>query len=158
MRKRQKRFNYGQRCRPVSLDDYSVDNVSVYNSVTRRKGATRMSKRSYGNPAFDDPVAVTHPLNFPALAKFATNFEDIKAEYDEIPQITARTSELPEGCEEKNRYANVIPLPETRVFLKSIEGYPNSDYINGNYVTVSLVNGVFKLWINCGVILGATRH
>lgn len=82
-------------------------------------------------------MAVTHPLNFPALAKFASNLEDIKAEYEEIPQITARTSELPEGCETKNRYANVIPLPETRVFLNVIEGYPNSDYINANYVTVS---------------------
>lgn len=55
MRKRHKRFNYGQRCTPVSLDAYSVDNVSVYNSM-RRKGAMRASKRSYGNPAFDDPV------------------------------------------------------------------------------------------------------
>lgn len=55
VRKRQKRFNYGQRCTPVSLDDYSMDNISVYNSV-RRKGALRASKRSYGNPAFDDSV------------------------------------------------------------------------------------------------------
>lgn len=54
MRKRQKRFNYGQRCTPVSLDAYSMDNVSVYNSVRRK--ALRGSKRSYGNPAFDDPV------------------------------------------------------------------------------------------------------
>ncbi|KAJ8985623.1 hypothetical protein NQ317_015118 [Molorchus minor] len=111
MRKRQKRFNYGERCRPVSLDDYSVDNLSVYNSNT-----------------------VAHPLNFPALAKFANNVDDIKAEFEEIPVITARTSELPEGCENKNRYANVIPLPETRVYLSPIEGYPNSDYINANYV------------------------
>lgn len=57
MRKRQKRYNYGQRCTPVSLDAYSLDSVSVYNSV-RRKGALRASKRSYGNPAFDDPVRI----------------------------------------------------------------------------------------------------
>lgn len=56
MRKRQKRFNYGQRCTPVSLDAYSMDNVSVYNSV-RRKGI-RSSKRSFGNPAFEDPVCI----------------------------------------------------------------------------------------------------
>lgn len=60
----------------------------------------------------------------------------MKAEFEEIPQISARASELPEGCETKNRYANVIPLPETRVYLKTIEGVPNSDYINANYVTV----------------------
>ncbi|XP_050303389.1 uncharacterized protein LOC126741104 [Anthonomus grandis grandis] len=135
MKKRQKRLNYGPRCRPVSLDDYSIDNLSVYNSVRRKGAAARMSKRSFGNPAFDDPVAPSHPLNFAALVKFATNHEDIKAEFEDVPQITAKTSELPEGCDTKNRYANVIPLPETRVYLNFIDGYPNSDYINANYVT-----------------------
>lgn len=81
-------------------------------------------------------------MNFPALAKFASNIEDIKSEFDEIPQITAKTSELPDGCEPKNRYANVIPLPETRVNLRPIDGYPNSDYINANYVTVSFLSFV----------------
>lgn len=133
MKKRQRRLNYGPRCRPVSLDDYSIDNLSVYNSMRRKND--RMSKRSFGNPAFEDPTSPTHPLNFPALAKFSTNFDDIRAEYEEIPQITAKTSELPEDCDSKNRYANVIPLPETRVYLKHIDGYENSDYINANYVT-----------------------
>ncbi|XP_033218774.1 flocculation protein FLO11 isoform X2 [Belonocnema kinseyi] len=54
MRKRQTRFNYGERCRPVSLDAYSLDSVSAYNSSVRRKGAIRASKRSYGNPTFED--------------------------------------------------------------------------------------------------------
>lgn len=57
MRKRQTRFNYGERCRPVSLDAYSLDSVSAYNSV-RRKGVARSSKRSYGNPAFEDSVSI----------------------------------------------------------------------------------------------------
>lgn len=82
-------------------------------------------------------VCLSHPLNFPAISKFANNQEDVTAEFQDIPQIVARTSELPEGCETKNRYANVIPLPESRVFLKNIDGYPNSDYINANFVTVS---------------------
>lgn len=57
-------------------------------------------------------------------------------------------NELPEGCEIKNRYANVIPLPETRVFLNPIDGYPNSDYINANYVTVrqTIINLVFCIF------------
>lgn len=133
MRKRQKRFNYPQMCKPVDLDSYNMDNVSVYNSV-RRKGTARTSKRSYGNPAFDDPTSISRLLNFQGLVKF-TNPEEMKTEFDEIPQVTARMNELPDGCEVKNRYANVIPLPETRVFLKEIEGYPNSDYVNANYVT-----------------------
>jgi hypothetical protein len=56
MRKRQQRFNYGQRCTPVSLDAYSLDSVSVCGSV-RRKSVLSHSKRSYGNPGFDDPVS-----------------------------------------------------------------------------------------------------
>ncbi|XP_071051509.1 tyrosine-protein phosphatase 3 [Onthophagus taurus] len=134
MRKRQKRFNYGQRCRPVSLDAYSMDNVSIHNS-TRRKGVLMTSKRAYGNAAFDDPNSPSHPLNFSELVKFASNTEEIHAEFETIPQVQAKTSELPEGCEVKNRYANVIPLPETRVFLKTLESDPTSDYINANYVT-----------------------
>jgi hypothetical protein len=59
MRRRQQRFNYGQRCTPVSLDAYSLDSVSVRGSVRRKSGNTH-SKRSYGNPAFDDPVSKTH--------------------------------------------------------------------------------------------------
>lgn len=57
MRKRSKRYSYGQRCTPVSLDAYSLDSVSVYNSVRRKaRGALRASKRSYGNPNFEDGV------------------------------------------------------------------------------------------------------
>ena len=60
MRKRQKSLSYGQRCTPVSLDAYSLDSVSVCNSSSvRRKGA---SKRSYGNPAFTDPVSRTSQI------------------------------------------------------------------------------------------------
>lgn len=57
MRKRQKQMTYGQRCRPVGLDAYSLDNVSVFNSVRRKAGNLRLSKRSYGNTAFEDPVS-----------------------------------------------------------------------------------------------------
>lgn len=56
IRNRQK-LSYGQRCTPVSVDDYNLDNISEYNRSIRRKGAVRASKRSYGNPAFDDPVS-----------------------------------------------------------------------------------------------------
>lgn len=138
MRKRQKRLTYGQRCRPVSLDDYSMDNISVYNNSVRRKAMLRSSKRSYGNPAFEDPASISHPVNLAALSKFVKNTEEITSEFEEIPQISARTNELPEGCDTKNKYANVIPLPETRVFLTPIDGYPNSDYINANFVTVTI--------------------
>lgn len=79
-------------------------------------------------------------MNFSKLANFAHNEEGIAKEYEDIPVITAQASEVPLGCESKNRYANVIPLPETRVYLTKIEGDINSDYINANFIRVSKFN------------------
>ncbi|XP_044013102.1 probable serine/threonine-protein kinase nek3 isoform X2 [Aphidius gifuensis] len=134
MRKRQARFNYGERCRPVSLDAYSLDSVSAYNSV-RRKGAIRSSKRSYGNPTFEDSSVIpSHPLNFSVLSKFSTEINKIYEEYSNIPQVTAKIDELPQGADVKNRYANVIPLPETRVPLNKLNNDSSTEYINASYV------------------------
>ncbi|XP_076167020.1 uncharacterized protein LOC143146541 isoform X2 [Ptiloglossa arizonensis] len=134
MRKRQTRFNYGERCRPVSLDAYSVDSVSAYNSV-RRKGVARSSKRSYGNPTFEDSSAIpSHPLNFAGLSSFCNDTNAINEEFSGIPQVSAKIDELPVGAEVKNRYANVIPLPETRVPLQKMNNNPLTEYINASYV------------------------
>lgn len=76
-------------------------------------------------------------MQFAALANFALDQESIISEFNEIPTITARADEVPPGCESKNRYSNVIPLPETRVMLKQISGDESSEYINANYVRVS---------------------
>ncbi|XP_053960292.1 mucin-2 isoform X1 [Anastrepha ludens] len=133
MRKRQKQMSYGQRCRPVSLDAYSLDNVSVLGSV-RRKGALRASKRSYGNIAFDDPSLRHNTLSASELAKFVERRSSIFEEFRDVPQIIARADEVPPGCEDKNRYANVIPLPETRVVLQQLGDDDKTEYINANYV------------------------
>ncbi|KYM80929.1 Receptor-type tyrosine-protein phosphatase zeta [Atta colombica] len=134
MRKRQTRFNYGERCRPVSLDAYSLDSVSAYNSV-RRKGAVRSSKRSYGNPTFEDSSAIpSHPLNFAGLSSFCNDVNAINEEFVGIPQVSAKIDELPPGAEVKNRYANVIPLPETRVPLQRLNNDTLTEYINASYV------------------------
>ncbi|XP_029163765.1 uncharacterized protein LOC114935197 isoform X2 [Nylanderia fulva] len=134
MRKRQTRFNYGERCRPVSLDAYSLDNVSTYNSV-RRKNAVRSSKRSYGNPTFEDSSAIpSHPLNFAGLSSFCNDVNAINEEFAGIPQVSGKIDELPPGAEVKNRYANVIPLPETRVQLQKLNNDASTEYINASYV------------------------
>ncbi|XP_045501460.1 receptor-type tyrosine-protein phosphatase zeta [Colias croceus] len=132
VRRRGRRGVYAQRCTPVSLDAYSLDSVSV----GHRKGNQRLraSKRSYGNPAYDDEVT-SHPMNYAALANFALDIDSITAEFTEIPTVTVRPEEVPPGCEDKNRYSNVLPLPETRVPLKRIGGDPTTEYINANYVT-----------------------
>ncbi|XP_050085564.1 mucin-5AC isoform X2 [Anopheles aquasalis] len=133
-RKRQNQVSYGQRCRPVGLDAYSLDNVSVYNSVRRKGNTARMSKRSYGNSAFEDPNFKTNPLTVAELANIIQNKTAIYDEFKEIPNVTARADEVPEGCEDKNRYANVVPLPETRVHLKRLNEDEKTEYINANFV------------------------
>ncbi|XP_034833428.1 uncharacterized protein [Maniola hyperantus] len=132
VRRRGRRGVYAQRCTPVSLDAYSLDSVSV----GHRKGNHRLraSKRSYGNPAYDDEVT-SHPMQYPALANFALDIDSITAEFSEIPSVTVRPDEVPPGCEDKNRYSNVLPLPETRVPLRRLGNDPTTEYINANYVT-----------------------
>ncbi|KAF6210772.1 hypothetical protein GE061_013883 [Apolygus lucorum] len=151
MRKRQKGFtSYGQRCTPVSLEDYSLDNISVFNSVRRK--AMRASKRSYGNPAFDDPVTVTNPLNFVGLSNMANSHTKIDTEYSEVPTVSVKPDELPLGAESKNRYANVIPIPETRVPLSGSER--EEVFINANYVKGA--KGAEKFYIACQAPLDST--
>lgn len=82
--------------------------------------------------------APTHPVNFAGLANLCNNREALNEEFIQIPIITLKPDELPAGAEAKNRYANVIPLPETRVQLSVKEGGDALDeYINANYVKVS---------------------
>lgn len=102
MRKRQKQLTYSQRCRPIGLDAYSLDNISIYNSV-RRKSAHRSSKRAFGNVGFDDPGLKNNPLTIPQLAIFAHKRVSINDEFRDIPTVTARIEEVPIGCEDKNR-------------------------------------------------------
>ncbi|XP_049871564.1 mucin-12 isoform X2 [Pectinophora gossypiella] len=132
VRRRGRRGVYAQRCTPVSLDAYSLDSVSV----GHRKGNHRLraSKRSYGNPAYDDEVT-SHPMQYAALANFAMDVESMTAEFAEIPTVSVRPDEVPPGCEDKNRYSNVLPLPETRVPLKRIGNDLTSEYINANFIT-----------------------
>ncbi|XP_061379397.1 mucin-2 [Danaus plexippus] len=151
VRRRGRRGVYAQRCTPVSLDAYSLDSVSV----GYRKGNQRLraSKRSYGNPAYDDEVT-SHPMHYAALANFALDIDSITAEFSEIPSVTVRPEEVPPGCEDKNRYSNVLPLPETRVPLKRIDNDPTTEYINANYITGP--GNIHRYYIACQAPLANT--
>lgn len=64
----------------------------------------------------------------------------IEAEFRNIATTsTVRIEELPVGVEAKNRYANVLPIPETRVHIRTNDNEPEDtldQYINANYVKV----------------------
>lgn len=81
----------------------------------------------------------SHPLNFAGLSSFCNDINAINEEFAGIPQVSAKIDELPAGAEVKNRYANVIPLPETRVLLQKINNDPLTEYINASYVRVSSI-------------------
>ncbi|KAG7171070.1 Tyrosine-protein phosphatase non-receptor type 7-like [Homarus americanus] len=114
---------YGRRCTPVSMDAYSMDSVSVYHSFRRKskRRASGRSVKSYLNQAFDDPNGPTRPLNFAKLTHFISDIDGVYEEFGTIPV------NMP-------KYANVIPVPETRVLLKLLKDSRNSEYINANYV------------------------
>lgn len=133
MRKRQKLLSYSQRCRPIGLDAYSLDNMSTFNSV-RRKGGLQQSKRAYGNAAFEDHALRKHALTVSTIGAFATHRQEIYDEFRELPTVTAHLDDVPAGCEDKNRFANIVPLPETRCFLQPLGDDPRTEYVNANYV------------------------
>lgn len=84
-------------------------------------------------------AAPSKTLTFNGLLKACENRRNLDEEFSQIPVITVKPEELPAGAEVKNRYANVIPLPETRISLSSTNKCSDSvaDYINANYVKVN---------------------
>ena len=78
-------------------------------------------------------------LDYQSLQDFSRNKISIQDEFKEIPQLSVRVDEVPEGCEEKNRYANVVPYPETRVYLKRLNDDEKTEYINANFVKVYMM-------------------
>ncbi|KAF0311498.1 Tyrosine-protein phosphatase non-receptor type 7 [Amphibalanus amphitrite] len=132
VRHRRRAAQTAQRCNPVNMEEYGVE--SVFSSM-RRKNKMRRSVRSYLNQAFDDHDAPSNAVNFAGLANLSGDLAALKEEFDSIPTGAMPTlDDLPPGSEDRNRYANVLPVPETRVVLDQKTGAPNSDYINANYV------------------------
>lgn len=76
------------------------------------------------------------------MLKACENRCSLDEEFTQIPVVSVKPDELPAGAEVKNRYANVIPLPETRVSLSSNTRANDSvyDYINANYVKVKNIS------------------
>lgn len=140
-----------RRCRKVT-DAYSLDSISIYSSFYKRR--LRASKRSYLNHGFEDPQAPANKLTYSGMVNFYSNEEDVIEEYKKIPMTVAKLEDLPPGADVKNRYANVIPFPETRVQLSEKSEDPSTEYINANYVRGYL--GDQRVYIGCQAPLEST--
>lgn len=82
------------------------------------------------------------PLTAAQLALYMEKpITSIEAEFRNVATTsTVRLEELPAGVESKNRYANVLPIPETRVHIRMVDGQALEtveQYINANYVKVT---------------------
>ncbi|XP_013413978.1 uncharacterized protein LOC106176231 isoform X2 [Lingula anatina] len=104
-------------------------------SSARQSGRSGNSAMGYINQALlTEKECPSHPVNFANLASLVNEPDCLEAEFELLPNIMAKLSEVPVGAEDKNRYANVIPNRDTRVPLAPIPGVPTSDYINANYM------------------------
>lgn len=90
------------------------------------------------NPALDITDSLlepTHQMNLKQLIDFCSDEKRIVAEYEKLPNKMPRLSVVPTGEEDKNRFANVLPLALTRVKLLQDGPESRSSYINANYIT-----------------------
>ncbi|CAG5127775.1 unnamed protein product, partial [Candidula unifasciata] len=112
---------------------------SINSSDSIQLTSVNKSRPSSGfyNPGLDlsDQLDPSNPLNVIQLSRMCLDENKIHEEYQGIPQQMARLSVVPAGDEDKNRYANVLPLAHSRVRLLPDGPDPSSSYINANYVT-----------------------
>ncbi|KAK0057932.1 mucin-22 [Biomphalaria pfeifferi] len=88
------------------------------------------------NPGLDisDSLEPSRPLNYTQLSNYCCNEKKIEEEFSMLPCSMPRLSVVPNGDEDKNRYANILPYAHTRVELLQESGHGGT-YINANYVT-----------------------
>ncbi|XP_063432359.1 uncharacterized protein LOC134714762 [Mytilus trossulus] len=132
----------GHRMHPYFLGSGSCSSrLSTRSSNSIALGVVSKSRPNSGlwNPGLDisdeNCNYPSHPLVYSALTDFSLETDAIHQEFQLIPNETPRLSCVPVGAEDKNRFANVLPFPHTRVKLQKIPGEDFSDYINANYIT-----------------------
>ncbi|GFS11590.1 receptor-type tyrosine-protein phosphatase kappa [Elysia marginata] len=113
---------------------------SMNSSDSIQLAAVTKSRPNSGlfNPALDitdAPLEPSHKMNLKQLMNFCSDEIKMMAEFEKLPYRMPRLSVVPTGEEDKNRFANVLPLALTRVKLLQDGPEPRSSYINANYVT-----------------------
>ncbi|KAI0208500.1 Tyrosine-protein phosphatase non-receptor type 7 [Lamellibrachia satsuma] len=124
------RKSFRNRC---SVDIRSIAESIQLGEVHGRRGARFV----YDNPALnwcETKDYTSNVLDTEGLSRMTDDPDTIEDEFLLLPSKMPKLSDVPLGAEDKNRYANVIPNPETRVRLSVRKGEDNSDYINANYL------------------------
>lgn len=96
----------------------------------------------YGSVPVNDWIKHVQKLHADSDIGFAREFEQIQqANQKQNTALTCDHSQLPEN-KHKNRYINIVAYDHTRVVLKAPLGGPKKpgyDYINANFIDVSIV-------------------
>jgi len=86
------------------------------------------------------PIETSHFDEIMQIMRADSDFK-FSEEYEEFRTVgreqshSAAQSPFARG---KNRYTNILPYDHSRVKLKLIDGKPGSEYVNANYIPVSL--------------------
>ncbi|XP_059160119.1 mucin-17-like [Physella acuta] len=114
-----------------SCSSSSMDSIQL-SSVTKSRPNSGLF-----NPGQEitDSLEPSHPMNFTQLSDFCCSERHIAQEFETIPYRMPRLSVVPKGEEDKNRYANILPLAHTRVKLVQDGPELRTSYINANYIT-----------------------
>ncbi|CAI7996218.1 Tyrosine-protein phosphatase non-receptor type 7 [Geodia barretti] len=106
------------------------NNEDVYSDWERRDHVRRVAR-----VGFQSRVQVqSHPLGQDEIETLLQNPATLRKEYSSIPSNLATMADVPPGAEEKNRYKDILPNPQTRVSLFLKFAVANSDYINANFI------------------------
>ncbi|XP_048731767.2 uncharacterized protein LOC125648822 [Ostrea edulis] len=111
----------------------SLDSIAL-NAVPKSRPHS-----GFWNPGLDNdesaPSSFSNSLGFNSLSNMTRDMVEIYKEFERLPSEMPSLSCVPIGAEDKNRFANVIPLSHSRVKLKKLPHEEHSDYINANFIT-----------------------
>uniref|UniRef100_A0A1X7UT39 protein-tyrosine-phosphatase n=1 Tax=Amphimedon queenslandica TaxID=400682 RepID=A0A1X7UT39_AMPQE len=99
--------------------------------LPRPNQVSRTSLVSRGHYQLDH---LSKPMSVTELEHCLRYYGSLHDQYMSIPANMTSMNEIPSGAQEKNRYCDVLPNPNSRVVLFLKFGIANSDYINANFI------------------------